>query len=210
MLLQKTQPLWALGVAAILLGERPCLLLAPVALAALAGTYLLSFGAMGLAQAFTGAQGKAALLALVAAALWGGATVLGRRSLRYVDSVTLTGLRFAVALPLLALIAGSQHGLVPGTSAAADWLRLVLLALVAGLIGMRLYYRGLRSTPASIATFAEMAFPASALIINYFALGATVDAVQLAGFAILWATIVSLHFVPIRMPRPVEMEPAAA
>ncbi len=198
-LLQKTQPLWALVVAAVLLGERPRALLAPLGVAALAGTYLLSFGATSPAAAFAGAQGKAALLAILAAALWGSATALGRRSLRDIPPDTLTGLRFVVALPLLAVIAASQGALAPATTAPVDWLRLVLLAVVAGLIGMLLYYRGLRTTPASLATFAEMAFPASALIINYVVLGATIDAVQLLGFGILWATIGLLHFVPVRV-----------
>ena len=52
-----------------------------------------------------------------------------------------------------------------------------------------------------IATFAELAFPASALVINYFVLGATVSAVQLLGFAILWATIAALHGVPVAVVR---------
>jgi drug/metabolite transporter (DMT)-like permease len=69
---------------------------------------------------------------------------------------------------------------------------------------MLLYYRGLRTTPAPVATLAELAFPATALIVNYFALGATVSGAQLLGFAILWATIAMLHRMPVRV------EPAAA
>lgn len=196
-LLQKTQPLWALIAAGLFVGERPRPLLVPVVVAALAGTYLLSFGATPPAQALSGAQGKAALLALFAAALWGSATALGRRSLRDVAPSTLTGLRFVLALPLLLVIAASQAALAPTTATPTDWLRLILLALVSGLVGMLLYYRGLRTTPASIATFAEMAFPTTALVINYLALGATISGVQLVGFAILWGTIALLHRVPV-------------
>lgn len=208
-LLQKSQPLWALAAAALLLGERPRARLLPVALAALAGTYLLSFGALVPGDALTGAEGKAAVLALAAAALWGSATVLGRRALHHIEPDVLTSLRFACALPLLAVIAATQGALSPPVAATAtDWIRLVLLALISGLVGMLLYYRGLRRTPASIATFAELAFPASALLINYVVLGATVDAVQVAGFAILWLTIAALHWVPVR--RTAEAEPVAA
>lgn len=210
-LLQKSQPLWALAVAALVLGERARAGLVPIALAALAGTYLLSFGALQPSMAFAGAQGKAALLALVAAALWGSATVFGRRALQHMEPDVLTGLRFTCALPLLAVVAATQGALAPPSSPATDWLRLVLLALVSGLVGMLLYYRGLRRTPASIATFAELAFPASALVINYVVLGATVDGVQLAGFFILWATIVLLHWVPVRVARsPSAPAPVAA
>src|ERR1035437_6550495 len=179
-LLQKTQPLWALAAAALALGERPRAWLVP----------------------FAGAQGRAALLALVAAALWGSATVLGRSALTHMEPDVLTGLRFACALPLLAVIAATQGALVPSAVTAADWVRLVLLAVISGLVGMMLYYRGLRRTPASIATFAELAFPASALVINYLVLGATIDAVQLIGFFVLWGTIALLHWVPVRVSAP--------
>lgn len=199
-LLQKSQPLWAVAAAALVLGERARVGLIPIALIALAGTYLLSFGALQPSAAFAGAQGKSALLALVAAALWGSATVFGRTALRHMEPGVLTGLRFTCALPLLAVVAATQGALAPPASASAlDWLRLALLALVSGLVGMLLYYRGLRRTPASIATFAELAFPASALVINYFVLGATIDGVQLAGFFVLWAAIVALHRVPVRL-----------
>jgi drug/metabolite transporter (DMT)-like permease len=201
-LLQKTQPLWALAAAALMLGERPRARLVPVAVAALAGTYLLSFGALAPAQAFAGAQGKAALLALMAAALWGGSTVLGRSALTLMEPDVVMGLRFTTALPLLAVIAASQGALLPSAATSTDWVRLVLLAVISGLVGMMLYYRGLRRTPASIATFAELAFPATALIVNYLVLGATVDAVQLLGFLMLWGTIALLHWVPVRLEAP--------
>jgi len=109
----------------------------------------------------------------------------------------LTGLRFTCALPLLAVIAATHHALLPPAPTSTDWVRLVLLALIPGWIGMMLYYRGLRRTPASIATFAELAFPASALVLNYLALGATIDGVQLLGFVVLWMVILTLHWVPV-------------
>jgi drug/metabolite transporter (DMT)-like permease len=209
-LLQKTQPLWALLAAGWLLGERPRSTLLPLAVCAMGGAYLLSFGWTDPAHAFSGARGEAAGLALGAAALWGTATALGRSALRHVGPSTLTGLRFVVALPLLVVIAGA-HGTVgpPAATAGGDWVRLLLLAVVPGLLGLLLYYRGLRRTPASIATFAELAFPATALVVNYFALGATIDATQAAGFCLLWITIALLHRVPVSLPN-VQRQPEPA
>jgi drug/metabolite transporter (DMT)-like permease len=206
-LLQKTQPLWALVAAGALLGERPRATLVPLALSALAGTYLLSFGWTDPAHAFRGAQGEAAGLALAAAALWGTATALGRSALRHTEPDTLTGLRFVVAVPLLAVVAAAHGALGAPASGQADWVRLALLALVPGLFGLLLYYRGLQRTPASIATFAELAFPATALVVNYFALGATIDGTQVAGFFVLWVTIALLHRVPVRVQREREQVP---
>jgi drug/metabolite transporter (DMT)-like permease len=204
-LLQKTQPLWAIGAAALVVREwpRPGLfgLLVPAAI----GTYLLSFGTQTPSQAFSGAQGKGALLALVAAALWGSATAFGRRALRQIDAPLLTAVRFSLALPLLLVIAANHDAVGPPSGVpGGDWLRLPLIALGPGLIAMLLYYRGLRTTPAPVATLAELAFPATALVVNYIFLDATIDAWQVAGLVILWATISLLHWAPVRVPQPRE------
>jgi drug/metabolite transporter (DMT)-like permease len=200
-LLQKTQPLWAIAAAAAVMRERPVRVLAWFLAPALLGTYLLSFGGMAPADAFTGAQGKAALLALAAAGLWGAATAFGRRTLVALEPGMVTAVRFTLALPLLAVIALWEGAVSPPASAhASDWTRLLGLALVPGLVALVLYYRGLVHVPASVATFAELAFPATALVVNYVVLDASVTAAQLFGFAILWATIALLHRLPVALP----------
>jgi drug/metabolite transporter (DMT)-like permease len=202
-LLQKTQPLWAIAAAAVVMRERPLRKLGWFLAPALVGTYLLSFGTMAPADAFTGAQGRAAMLALVAAALWGAATAFGRRALVALEPQMVTAVRFTLALPLLAVIALYEGAAAPPAAAhASDWPRLVGLALVPGLAALLLYYRGLVHTPASVATFAELAFPATALVVNYYVLGATVSPSQLLGFGILWATIALLHRLPVSLPAP--------
>jgi drug/metabolite transporter (DMT)-like permease len=202
-LLQKTQPLWAIAAAALVMRERPRRSLVWFLAPALAGAYLLSFGGMAPADALTGARGRAAVLALVAAALWGAATAFGRRTLVAIEPQLVTAVRFTLALPLLAVIALYEGALSPpGAAHGSDWPRLVALALIPGLIALLLYYRGLERTPASVATFAELAFPATALVVNYFALGSSVSATQLLGFAILWATIALLHRLPVGLPTP--------
>jgi drug/metabolite transporter (DMT)-like permease len=200
-LLQKTQPLWAIATAGVVVGERPRIQALWLAGPVTVGVYLLSFGAVSPRQALTGGELEPALLALTAAALWGSATAFGRRALQEVSAPVLTGLRFTLALPLLFAIAAYQGALAPPAGApASDWLRLPMLALGPGLVAMLLYYRGLRTTPAPVATLAELAFPTTALILNRVFLGATVDAWQLVGFAILWLTIACLYRMPVRVP----------
>ena len=80
------------------------------------------------------------------------------------------------------LVQGSLGELGGGFAAE----RVVLLALVPGLIALLLYYRGLSGTKASYATLAEISFPASAVILNWVFLGAGVSANQILGFALLW------------------------
>ena len=193
-LLQKTQPVWAVLAATIVLGERPRRRLGLIALPALFGVYLLSFGWMAPSKALEGGQAQAVLLALLAAALWGGATAFGRRALREVTPNVITGLRFTVALPLLFVLALTHSALAaPAGSGAGDWVRVVLVALFPGLVSLVLYYRGLERIPASVATFAELAFPATALLAGWIFLGVGVTVLQMVGFAIVWISILALH-----------------
>ena len=204
-LLQKTQPLWAIGVAVLVVRERPRPGLAWLLLPAAAGTYLLSFGTASPGDAFSGGEGKAAVLALTAAGLWGSATAFGRRALRTLDVPLLTAARFSLALPLLFAIAAIKGAVgPPGAAPAGDWLRLPLIALGPGLVAMLLYYRGLRSTPAPVATIAELAFPATALVVNYLFLDATISFSQLVGLIVLGVTISLLHRAPVRVSEPIE------
>jgi drug/metabolite transporter (DMT)-like permease len=55
-----------------------------------------------------------------------------------------------------------------------------------------LYYRGLSSTRASHATLAELAFPATAVALNWALLGVGVNAGQVVGFFLLWVSIYAL------------------
>jgi drug/metabolite transporter (DMT)-like permease len=201
-LLQKTQPLWAIAAAGIVLSERPRRQMGALLIPAAIGTYLLSFGWMSPSEAAASPQLRPALYALAAAALWGSATAFGRRGLQEVQFPVLTGLRFATALPLLFVIAAWKDAVAPpaGTD-AADWLRLPLLALGSGLLAMLLYYRGLRTTPATVATIAELAFPATALIVNHVFLGYGLAGWNIVGFIILWVTIVLIYRVPVSVPR---------
>lgn len=212
LLLQKTQPLVAISLAAVVLREplpgRFWSLL-PVALA---GAYLISFGDTGplASLAAAGDRPLGAAMALGAAVLWGAGTVLGRRLLARVTFPTLTALRFAVALPPLAALAATLGWGVPGQS---DIVPLVVLALVAGLLGLLLYYRGLRETPAAVATLCELSFPVTAILVNALVLGASVNAHQVVGIGLLWGALALMRHR--RVPAEVvaaagRPEPAAA
>lgn len=74
------------------------------------------------------------------------------------------------------------------TASGKDWLFVFIIAALAGFISLLIYYRGLQSTKASVATIAELAFPFSAVIINWIFLGATLSFVQiLAGIVLLFS-----------------------
>src|ERR687894_114472 len=202
-LLQKTQPLFAIALAAILLRERlgwaywPCFAIAMV------GAYLISFGDLGAFKALGSAEALAAFLALGAAILWGSSTVLGRLVLKDMPFNTLTGARLLLAVPLLAGIViaqGSAGGL--GTGFASEPGRVILLALIPGLLALLLYYRGLTGTRASYATLAELAFPATAGVLHWTVLRGGVSANQVLGFVLLWGAVFMLGYLNAKAPAP--------
>ncbi|HZS51279.1 MAG TPA: DMT family transporter [Bryobacterales bacterium] len=194
--LQKTQPLFAAFLAALLLGERLqgrfwiCLLFT------VAGAYLVSFGESPafFANPAVLAPGRtaAALLALGAAALWGSSTVFGRFALQSVPFLTLTALRILCATPLLAAFAWLGRRQIEVHLQTRQWLYLALMALVPGLLGLLVYYRGLRYTRASLAALAELSFPATAALLNWIFLRTRITAIQAGGFLLVWLVIVYL------------------
>jgi drug/metabolite transporter (DMT)-like permease len=202
-LLQKTQPLFAIALAAILLRERLGWAYWPCFAVAMVGAYMISFGNLGPFTALGSAALLPAALALGAAFLWGSSTVLGRLVLKDVPFYALTGARLFLAVPLLAGIVVTQSS-VGGLAAgfAAEPGRVILLALIPGLLALLLYYRGLTGTRASYATLAELAFPATAVVLNWAFLGVGVSANQVLGFVLLWAAVVVLGYLNAKEPAP--------
>jgi drug/metabolite transporter (DMT)-like permease len=203
-LLQKTQPLFAIALAHVLLRERLRRIYWPCFAVAVLGAYLISFGSLVEPfEALGSAQALPALLTLGAAALWGSSTALGRFVLKDMPFHTLTGARLLLALPILWAVVLAQGSLGQmGAGFASDTARVALLALVPGLLGLLLYYRGLAATKASYATLAEISFPASAVILNWVFLGIAVSTNQILGFALLWGAILVLGYLNERDPAP--------
>ncbi len=105
-LLQKSQPLFAAVLAALLLGEILRARFWMYLVAATSAVLLISFGdrpaAELLSPAFSaGAPRTAVLLALAAAMLWAGATVAGRHLSARLSFWGLTAWRVVTAVPLL-------------------------------------------------------------------------------------------------------------
>lgn len=190
LLLQKLQPLFAIAAAHLLLGERLLPRYGLYFSGAMVGAYLITFSD----PLEVGLDGFApAGLALSAALLWGLGTVLGRHLTTKVEFAQLTALRLAIGLPASAaiLLARGEQGSLSSIG-TRDAVALLLLALVPGLAALLIYYRGLRETSAASATLAELAFPLSALTINYLAFDAVLRASQWLGFAVLVVTITSM------------------
>jgi DME family drug/metabolite transporter len=215
--LQQTQPLIAIMLAWIVLGERRRPWFWPAAAVAIVAVYMVLFASDPLSpvSALKNGRLEVGLLALGAAALWASGTVLGRFALGSISFWSMTALRFTLALPVLVIIVLVQSGLGGfGHYRVSDFVpNLLAIALVPGLLALLLYYRALSKTPASLATIAEMAYPVAATLIASapppWGFNQPIYTTQLVGTALLLAVIVFLNWTREKAPavvtRPLSM-----
>ena len=158
-LLYMLQPVFGIAMARIFLKERRKPYFWPLAACAIVGVYLIVFPQNPLAPFSSVQHGQflAAMLILGAVVLWASGTVFGRYSLSNVSFVTTAAMRFTLALPVLLILmltgVGGGH---LGTFSVHQIPSFIGIALIPGLLAMLLYYRALASTPASMASIAEL------------------------------------------------------
>lgn len=192
-LLQKTQPFFAVACAVVLLRERLTPRFVAAGLAAVAGGYLTTFGWNAPDWSADGSTIAAALMAVGAAACWGGATAFSKKLLDGRSPAVLTGLRLAVtAVMACALSAALGQAGAAAALTASQWISLVAIACTAGGVALGIYYWGLRRIPASHSTVYELAWPLSAMALDYGVNGVVLSPAQLAGGAVLLAAMFSL------------------
>src|SRR5438477_7411447 len=216
--LQQTQPLIAIVLAWIVLGERRRPWFWPAAGVAIVAVYMVLFASdpFSPVTALQNGRLEVGLLALGAAALWASGTVFGRFALGSISFWSMTALRFTLALPLLVTIVVVQYG----TGAFSHYQfsdffpNLLAIALVPGLLALLLYYRALSRTPASLATIAEMAYPVAATFIASapppYGFSQPLYPAQFAGTALLIAVVLILNWTKERVPPVVVAKDEAA
>ena len=185
-LLQKLQPIFAILAAWLLLKEKITKhYILWAALALLAG-YFVTFpnGVINFAEG--GAYVIAALYALLAAVAWGTSTAFSRFVLLNHSHTYVTGLRFLLTTPI-ALLFVFALGAAPTLTAisAAQIATLTLIAVSTGMVALWIYYRGLKHTRASVSTIVELAFPMTAILIDYFLYGTVLAWSQYAAALLL-------------------------
>ena len=191
-LLQKFQPVFAIVMAAIFLGEK----LSPKFLIwagiAVVGGYFLTFG-WDLPNLQTDANTlKAALLSLLASFSFGTSTVFSKRLLQRIDYVSATFFRYGtttiILLPVVLVLGFSInfHQITPN-----NWLIFGIITLTSGCVALLLYYYGLRHVKASHATLLELFFPISAILLDYFINGNVLSSFQ-------WVSAIVMIYAIIR------------
>ena len=190
-LLFKLQPIAVILLARTFLKEKISREFLFCFLCSLVGVVLLSYTD----ESFSFFTHQPAMIGLVlsvfAALSWGVTTVLGR----YVamdhefKPYQIAGLRYFFGLVGCLLVVGLQdksfHQHLMAIKDFQFARSLLVIVFMTALISMVVYYKGLRRTPAKIATIMEMFFPLFALVINYFALGIKLNFMQMLGALIL-------------------------
>jgi DME family drug/metabolite transporter len=159
--------------------------------AAAAGLALIGLGLLvGLPSGF----GQTAVLAsggmaVLSAAGFAAITLIGSRPVPGLDDATLTGFGFTVGglalMPLAGVLGGI--GFRPGAAAIG-----LLLALGTGptAVAYTLYFRGLRTAPASTAALLALLEPLTGAILAAFFLAERLSATGIAGAAILALAVI--------------------
>jgi len=191
-LLQKFQPIFAIALAAIILREKITKRFFMLALTAIIGGYLITFGNNPIAN-WNDKTIIAALLALLAAFSWGSSTVLGKHALNQVSFMTITSLRLTItaAITLFIIISNSQYELIPEMT-FNNWFFILLIVISTGSIALFIYYYGLNHLPASHVTIYELFWPLSAVTIDWFIYDRIMTSYQFIGAILLLTSIILL------------------
>ena len=192
-LLQKLQPVFAITLATIFLKEKLPKKFFRWASLAIVGAYFMTFST-NLPDLSTGDKTTmAAFFSLLAAFSFGSSTVLSKRALRNVSFEMGTYLRFffsAVILFVIAFAMGDIEKISEVSTTQA--IVFLIIALTTGGAAIFLYYYGLKRISASVSAICELAFPLTAVVLEYVIRGNLLDPVQWIGAGLLLFSIIKV------------------
>ena len=185
-LIQKLQPLFALTLAAVILKEKLPKQFFYWAGLAIVGAYLMTFGVHLPVINTDNKNLVAAFYAAFAAFSFGFSTVLSKRALRNVSFELGTYLRFAIASIILFFLVISLSEMNSINSISSNqWVIFLIIAFTTGGPAIFIYYYGLKNITASSSTILELAFPLTAVVLEYIIHGNILSIVQWFGVLIL-------------------------
>jgi len=169
-LLQKLQPIFVVALASLFLKEKITFRFVSLVVFALLGSYLISFGASPVELSFSGKE-AIYLLSIGAALAWGSGTIISKKILGKLSFSAATSMRFLLAIPVsfVAMMILDQGHALSALQASEIW-RFALIAFTTGAGAVLIYYRGLKTTPARVATIAELMLPVVTIVIAITAL----------------------------------------
>ena len=189
-LIQKLQPVFAIIFALLLLKEKPPQAFYYWAGLAILGAYFMTFG-FELPNFNTGDKTAiAAFFALIAALSFAASTVLSKRALSNIDYRMGTYLRFSITTLLMLFVVLSIGNIGSVNEISTHQLIIFLIiAFTSGGTAIFLYYYGLKEISASVATICELAFPLTAVTLEYLLRGNILNWSQWIGVMVLIVSI---------------------
>jgi drug/metabolite transporter (DMT)-like permease len=201
-LIQKLQPVFAITFASLFLKERPPKIFYLWSASAITGAYVMTFG-LSIPNLNSDKELlEAAFFALIATSGFAASTVFGKRALRHVDFEAGTYLRFIIMSILMIAVAAALNDLKGLYLISADqWGILIMIAVMTGGTASFLYYYGLKIVSASVSTICELAFPLTAIILEYFLRGDMLSAAQWLGVLLLFVSIIKVSHLQVKSER---------
>jgi drug/metabolite transporter (DMT)-like permease len=192
-LLQKLQPVFAIILAIFILGEKPKKQFYLYASIALTASYFLTFGLNMPSFSDDYESILAILLSLLAAFSFGASTVFSRKVLYKYPFQVSTFFRYgfsSIVLFVFFILIGDYQALEKANQ--TNWLYLFIISATTGSGAIFIYYYGLRKIKASVATFAELMFPVSAIFFDYLINGKILSPIQWIAAIILILSILKI------------------
>ncbi len=184
--IQKLQPIFALSLASVLLKERLSKQFFIWACLAIFGAYIMTFG-FALPSATAGNKTLyAAIFALIAAISFAASTVFSKRALKNISFYMATYVRFLFSsiLMFIIIIGFGQISAISEITLEQSFIFL-LIAFSSGGFAIFLYYFGLKQISASRAAIYELAFPLSAVMLEFLVHDKILSPVQWLGVLML-------------------------
>jgi len=201
-LLQKFQPIIAITMAAIVLKEKMRKDFIIWAIVCLIGGGMISYHdiASGLKdvsfdkglldQKFLVGYG----LTFLAVFSWGCSTVFGKKlsSCGFKEQEIMAG-RFAMGL--ICLFPILLTGEIEMDTNVMTWSKILAMVVISGLLGMYIYYKGLKLVSARVGAIAEMFFPFCAVLVNWLFLNQALTFWQILGgiLLLIGSTVIQLR-----------------
>ena len=120
-------------------------------------------------------------------------TVLGKHALKSLHFEAVTSLRLTVTafLTVIVLLATSEVTTILNLS-TIQWQRVIMIVFSSGAVALVIYYYGLERLPASHTTIYELAWPLSAVTLDWAVRGQFLSISQLFGALMLLTSMVIL------------------
>lgn len=200
-LIQKTQPIFAILLAIFLLKEKPSKNFYVVAVIALIAIYFLTFefkSPVLLKQNNL----LAVLYSLLAAFSFGSSTVFGKKVVYKFSFLTSTFYRFfftTIITMLFVIFSETTRNTITQYTQNRNLMGLSLFIAIFGLLAILIYYNELKYVKATIATFCELAFPITSVVTEAIIYKRFLSPIQLVAAIVLVVVILYLNLGNVKI-----------